>query len=56
MFILDMAKAHVQNVKQRLDELNTQKKNLEEEINKLYVYVQQCIEEINKEENRKTSK
>lgn len=46
MSIVDMAKAHLQNVHARVEELKSQKKLLEDEINKLSAYIAKGIEEI----------
>lgn len=46
MSIVDMAKAHVQNVTQRMEELTKQQKLIQNEIDQLKVYVQNCINDI----------
>lgn len=45
-FVLDMAKAHLQNVALRIEELKAQQKNLSEEIDKLVAYFNSGVENI----------
>lgn len=45
-FIVDMAKAHLQNVALRIEELKTQQKNIGEEIDKLTAYLNSGVENI----------
>ena len=54
-----MAKAHLQNVHIRVEELQNQKRLIEEEINKLSLYIAKGLEdieelEVNKEINDST--
>lgn len=49
MSILAMAEAHVENVKQKIIELQTQKSMIESEILKLSNYLKDCQNEISKE-------
>lgn len=53
MSVLEMAKAHLQNVNQRIEELTTQRNVLQDEINKLSAYVSRGLEEIKSHENEK---
>jgi hypothetical protein len=46
MSVVDMAKAHLQNVHARVEELKNQKKLIDDEINKLTLYIQRGLEEI----------
>jgi hypothetical protein len=46
--ILDMAKAHLQNVALRVEELKNQQKNIGEEIDKLNAYLHSGVENIEK--------
>jgi hypothetical protein len=50
MSIVEMAKAHLQNVHMRIEELQGQKKIIEDEINKLSAYVSKGIQDIEEEE------
>lgn len=50
MSILEMAKAHLQNVHSRVEELQKQKKMIEDEISKLTLYISKGLEEIEEEE------
>ncbi len=59
MTVLEMAKAHLQNVHIRVEELQNQKRLIEEEINKLSLYIAKGLEdieelEVNKEINAST--
>ncbi|NDB57190.1 hypothetical protein EB001_01880 [bacterium] len=59
MTVLEMAKAHLQNVHMRVEELQNQKRLIEEEINKLSLYITRGLEdieelEVNKEINDST--
>jgi predicted nucleic acid-binding Zn-ribbon protein len=59
MTVLEMAKAHLQNVHIRVEELQNQKRLIEEEINKLSLYIVKGLEdieelEVNKEINDST--
>jgi|LakMenE18May11ns_1017448.scaffolds.fasta_scaffold9951829_7 hypothetical protein len=59
MTVLEMAKAHLQNVHIRVEELQNQKRLIEEEINKLSLYIAKGLEdieelEVNKEINDST--
>jgi predicted nucleic acid-binding Zn-ribbon protein len=56
MTVLEMAKAHLQNVHMRIEELQNQKRLIDEEINKLSLYIAKGLEdieelEVNKEIN-----
>jgi len=46
MSVVDMAKAHLQNVHSRIEELQNQKLLIEEEIQKLSLYIAKGLEEI----------
>lgn len=50
MSVVDMAKAHLQNVHARVEELQKQKRVLEDEISKLSLYISKGLEEIEEEE------
>jgi peptidoglycan hydrolase CwlO-like protein len=50
MTIIEMAKAHLQNVHNKLNELQENKKILEQEIEKLSNYIKSGLELIQKEE------
>ena len=52
MSVVDMAKAHLQNVHSRIEELQNQKLLIEEEIQKLSLYIAKGLEEI--EDNDKS--
>lgn len=43
----EMSAAHLANVKRKIEELNTQKQILEEEINKLIQYYDKNLQELN---------
>lgn len=45
----DMAAAHLENVKRKIAELNTQKQFLEDEINKLIQYYETNVKELTDE-------
>jgi hypothetical protein len=49
MSVLEMAKAHLGNVKKAIDDLEQQKNNIDTEINKLTIYLANGMREI--EEN-----
>lgn len=52
MSVIDMAKAHLQNVNMRVEELNKQKHLIDEEISKLKLYIAKGLEDIEEmEEN-----
>jgi hypothetical protein len=53
MSVIEMAKAHLQNVNQRIEELTSQKSLLQDEINKLSAYVSRGLEEIKSHESEK---
>lgn len=55
MSIVDMAKAHLQNVHARVEELQKQKRVLEDEISKLSMYITKGLEEIEEEESDQKS-
>jgi len=46
MSVVDMAKAHLQNVHSRIEELQNQKLLIEEEIQKLCLYIAKGLQEI----------
>jgi len=46
MSIVEMAKAHLQNVHSRIEELQSQKKIIEEEIGQLSLYISRGLQEI----------
>lgn len=50
--IVEMAKAHLQNVALRIEELRTQQKNLGEEIDKLTAYLNSGLDSIEKQTNQ----
>ena len=52
MSVVDMAKAHLQNVHSRIEELQNQKLLIEEEVQKLSLYIAKGLEEI--EDNDKS--
>ncbi len=56
MAIIDMAKAHIQNVIQRIEELSKQEKVIHGEIEQLKVYVQNCMKEVQDFESTNNSK
>lgn len=47
----DMANAHLSNVQKAIVDLESQKRNIEEEINKLTVYLNEGVEELKKQVN-----
>lgn len=53
MSVLDMAKAHLQNVHAKIEDLKLQKKMIEEEIQQLTLYVSNGLKTI--EESEKES-
>lgn len=55
MSVVDMAKAHLQNVHVRIEELKNQKKLIDDEINKLTLYIQKGLEEIEELEDSSDS-
>jgi len=58
MSILDMAKAHLQNVVQRIEDLNKQQSLIQKEIEQLKIYVDSGVKDIQTFESNesKTSK
>jgi len=46
MSVIDMAKAHLQNVHAKIEELKTQKQIIEDEIKKLSLYIAKGLEQI----------
>jgi type II secretory pathway component PulJ len=46
MTVLDMAKAHIQNVVQRIEELNRQQSLVQKEIEQLKIYVDNGIKDL----------
>jgi hypothetical protein len=55
MSIVDMAKAHLQNVHLRVEELQSKKKIIEDEINKLSAYIAQGLQDIQDQEEEDKS-
>jgi len=51
MSVIDMAKAHLQNVHMRVEELNKQKQLIDDEINKLKLYIAKGLEDIEEMED-----
>jgi hypothetical protein len=51
MVIVEMAKAHLQNVHNRVEELQKQKNIIEDEIQKLSSYIAKGLEEIEQHES-----
>jgi hemerythrin-like domain-containing protein len=51
-----MVKAHLENVKSLIKDLETQKQNIDNEINKLYSYIERGTVELNNFENSVTKK
>jgi hypothetical protein len=54
--ISEMVKAHLENVKSLIKDLETQKQNIDNEINKLYSYIERGTVELNNFENSITKK
>jgi DNA polymerase III delta subunit len=54
--ISEMVKAHLENVKSLIKDLEAQRQNIENEINKLYSYVERGTVELNNFENSVTKK
>lgn len=54
--IADMAKAHLLNIKRAISELETQKENLQKEIDKLNEYFNQGMIEIENSDEESDSK
>ena len=50
MSVVEMAKAHLQNVHAKIEELKVQKQFIEEEIQKLSLYVAKGLEQIENSE------
>ena len=55
MAIIDMAKAHLQNVAQRIEDLNKQQQLLQSEISQLSSYLNGCLEEVKEFESNTQS-
>ena len=55
MAIIDMAKAHLQNVAQRIEDLNKQQQLLQSEISQLSSYLNSCLEEVKEFESNTQS-
>lgn len=53
MSIIEMAKAHLQNVHNKMEELKSQKQLIEKEIEKLSLYIVQGLEQIESSEKEK---
>lgn len=51
MSVVEMAKAHLQNVHAKIEELKAQKQFIEEEIQKLSLYIAKGLEQIEASEN-----
>ena len=49
--IKDMAEAHLRNVQQQISDLEQQKLRIDEDIQKLGVYLQQGVAELNSDES-----
>lgn len=54
--ISEMVKAHLENVNSLIKDLENQKVNIENEINKLYSYIQRGTVELNNFENSVSTK
>lgn len=54
MTVIDMAKAHLQNVIQRIEELNKQRDLMQKEIEQLKVYVDNGVQDIQTFESQKS--
>ncbi|NDB86810.1 MAG: hypothetical protein EB127_29585 [Alphaproteobacteria bacterium] len=54
MSIVEMAKAHLQNVHAKIEELKGQKQFIEEEIQKLSIYITKGLEQIENSEKVST--
>jgi hemerythrin-like domain-containing protein len=54
--ISEMVKAHLENVKSLITDLEAQKQNIDNEINKLYSYIERGTVELNNFENSVTKK
>ena len=52
--VQEMANAHLSNVQKAIADLESQKKNIEDEITKLSVYLNEGIEELKKQANAST--
>jgi hypothetical protein len=50
MSVVEMAKAHLQNVNAKIEELQVQKQFIEEEIQKLSIYIVKGLEQIENSE------
>lgn len=55
MSIIEMAKAHIQNVHARIEQLKTQKQAIENEINTLSSYITNGLLDIEEAENAQES-
>jgi hypothetical protein len=55
MSIIEMAKAHLQNVHSRIEQLKNQKQAIEDEINKLSLYVSNGLNDIDEAETQDKS-
>lgn len=51
MSVIDMAKAHLQNVHMRIEELNKQKQLIDDEVSKLKLYIAKGLEDIEEMED-----
>lgn len=54
MTVLDMAKAHLQNVVQRIEELNKQRDLIQKEIEQLKVYVDSGVKDVQTFESKES--
>ena len=54
--ISEMVKAHLENVKSLIQDLENQKINIEKEINKLHLYLEKGVVELNNFENSVSQK
>lgn len=54
MTVIDMAKAHLQNVVQRIEELNKQRDLMQKEIEQLKVYVDNGVKDIQTFESKES--
>lgn len=56
MALIDMAKAHLQNVAQRIEDLKKQQQVLQTEISQLNTYFNDCIKEVQEFETSNSTK
>lgn len=55
MSIIDMAKAHVQNVNQRIEELLKQQQLIQNEVENLRTYLENCLKDIQSAESSESN-